>query len=198
MFQKKKGEGEGDSPRTPVGSREDDVSTPPLKPFTRKGTQMPPKAPQVPAFRTEIPRRTVEIPGAPRRQQESSETKKLTVGRDICLSGDITSCDKLLVEGSVQASLSDAHIIEIAETGFFKGSAEVDEADINGRFEGQLTVRERLVVRSHGLVSGTVRYQRLVVEEGGVIAGDMALLEDIPADTETAPESDAALPLDNG
>jgi len=176
MFEKKK-EGDPETPRT-VTDPAESLSTPPLRPFTRKGTHIPPRAPQVPAFKSDIPRRSVDVPVGQKRAQDSKEPKKLTVGRDICLSGDITSCDKLVVEGCVEASLTDARAIEVAETGVFKGDAEVDEADINGRFIGQLTVRDRLVVRASGLITGTVRYGRLVVEDGGAISGTLALLDD--------------------
>src|SRR5262245_39920762 len=71
---------------------------------------------------------------------ENGETKKLIVGREIVLSGQITSCDRLVVEGKVEASLTDSHAIEIADIGFFKGTAEIDSAEIAGRFEGTITV----------------------------------------------------------
>ncbi len=57
---------------------------------------------------------------------ENGETKKLIVGREIVLSGQITSCDRLVVEGKVEASLTDSHAIEIADIGFFKGTAEIE------------------------------------------------------------------------
>ena len=49
----------------------------------------------------------------------------------------------------------------------FKGSAEIDIAEIHGEFNGTLTVRQKLVIYSTGKVSGKIRYSKLVVEEGG-------------------------------
>jgi len=62
-------------------------------------------------------------------------------------------------------------------SGYFKGSAEVDEADINGHYEGDLIARERLIVRAGGHIKGKVRYGRIVIESGGEISGDMQALE---------------------
>jgi len=151
-----------------------------------------PSKPTVPPARPEIPsRRMVDLPGAPRRADGRPETegKKLIVGRDISLSGNITACERLIVEGSVEANLTDAVAIEVSETGMFKGSAEVEEAEIGGHFEGGLTVRKKLTVRSTGRIQGTVRYGRLVIELGGEVSGTVEVL---PADEQPAPRQPAA------
>lgn len=70
----------------------------------------------------------------------------------------------------------DSRVIQIAEGGVFAGQVGVDRAEIRGRFEGEMTVRDRLVVHSTGRVSGKVRYGRLAVEEGGEIIGDLEAL----------------------
>src|SRR5215468_757755 len=101
------------------------------------------------------------------------EVRKLTVGREITLSGEITSCDKLIIEGSVEANLNNCRDVEIAESGLFKGSASIEEAEIQGRFEGNLVVRKRLLIRASGRVSGTIRYGQIEIECGGQISGDV-------------------------
>ena len=98
---------------------------------------------------------------------------KLTVGPNIKLKGvEITDCDTLFVEGLVEATM-DARLMEIAEPGAFKGSAEIDLAEIRGQFDGDLTVREKLVIYATGRVTGKIRYGKLVIEEGGQISGDI-------------------------
>lgn len=98
---------------------------------------------------------------------------KLIVGPNIKLKGvEITDCDTLVVEGRVEATI-DSRVIQIAERGAFKGSAEIDIAEIHGEFDGELTVRQKLVIYSTGKVSGTVRYGKVVIEEGGQLSGDI-------------------------
>ena len=98
---------------------------------------------------------------------------KLTVGPNIKLKGvEITDCDTLVVEGSVEATM-DSRVIQISERGSFKGSAEIDIAEIHGVFEGNLTVRQKLVIHATGKVTGRVRYGKLVVEEGGQLSGEI-------------------------
>ncbi len=98
---------------------------------------------------------------------------KLTVGPNIKLKGvEITDCDTLVVEGTVEATM-DSRVIHIAEQGAFRGSAEIDIAEIHGEFDGALTVRQKLVIHSTGKVSGKIRYGKVVIEEGGQLSGEI-------------------------
>jgi cytoskeletal protein CcmA (bactofilin family) len=106
-------------------------------------------------------------------QKREIETRKLIVGREISLSGEITACDRLVVEGSVEANLANCRDIDIAESGLFKGSASIDDAEVRGRFEGTLNVRRRLLIRATGKVTGNVRYGQIEIECGGQISGDV-------------------------
>jgi cytoskeletal protein CcmA (bactofilin family) len=112
------------------------------------------------------------LPSPPQRRSDA-DLRRLIVGREISLSGEITSCDKLIVEGSVEANLQNCHDVDIAESGLFKGSATLDEIDVRGRFEGNLVVRKRLFIRATGRVSGTIRYGQIEIECGGQISGDI-------------------------
>ena len=98
---------------------------------------------------------------------------KLTVGPNIKLKGvEITDCDTLVVEGTVEATM-DSRVIQITEQGAFRGSAEIDIAEIHGEFDGTLTVRDKLVIYSTGKVSGKIRYGKVVIEEGGQLSGEI-------------------------
>ena len=106
----------------------------------------------------------------------AEEGSKLIVGPNIKLKGsEITDCEILVVEGRVEASMK-SRVIRIAEGGVFSGKAEIDVAEVRGAFEGDLTVRKRLVIYASGKVTGTIRYGAMMVEEGGTIAGDVATL----------------------
>jgi cytoskeletal protein CcmA (bactofilin family) len=116
---------------------------------------------------------------APAATVPASERKeaRLVVGPDIKLKGvEISDCDTLVVEGRVDATL-DARILEIAENGVFQGTIAVDQAEIRGRFEGEITVRKQLVIQGTGKVSGKVRYAKIKVEEGAELSGDLAVMD---------------------
>ncbi len=105
------------------------------------------------------------------------EGRKLVVGREICLSGEIKTCETLVVEGRVEADLNDSQSLEISEPGLFKGHATVEVCEVYGSFEGELTVTGCLLIRSTGRVSGKIRYADIEIARGGRLTGDIAALE---------------------
>ena len=104
------------------------------------------------------------------------DSKKLLIGRDIVLSGDISACEKLVVEGFVETNISACREIEIAETGTFKGEAEIEVADVSGVFEGNIYAKTLLVVRSTGRITGKIRFRQLEVERGGEMSGEIEII----------------------
>jgi cytoskeletal protein CcmA (bactofilin family) len=145
------------------------------------------------------PRPAAPPPGTSTTPSPASEGTRLLVGRDIMLSGEINTCDQLVVEGRVEATLSDTRAIEIRESGYFKGNAEIDDAVINGVFEGNLTVRNRLLIHATGKISGKIRYGMLEVECGGQLSGDVQMVgEETKRSANTASTGGSSLGLGNG
>ena len=107
-------------------------------------------------------------------RREVTPSGTLLVGKAIKFKGQIESCQNLVVEGRVEAELA-AKSLSVLKSGLFKGTAEVDKADISGRFEGTLTVHGTLSIRGSGTAVGRIRYERIVIESGGEIAGDVAI-----------------------
>jgi len=99
--------------------------------------------------------------------------RKLIVGPGISVSGQISSCDLLVIEGTVKADIVGCKELQVVEAGFLTGTAQVLGAEIQGRFEGELNVDGRLYVRANGNLSGKIRYRQLEVERGGRISGDL-------------------------
>ena len=139
----------------------------------------PPVAPAIPARIADVPRPPAAGNGADRGSDlapssvrtEQTERRTMIVGREISLSGDIRSCNRLVVEGSVEATLHDCREIEIAEGGLFKGNASIEQAEVRGQFEGELVVSKRLLIRASGYVSGTISYGEIEIERGERVSG---------------------------
>jgi cytoskeletal protein CcmA (bactofilin family) len=113
-------------------------------------------------------------PVAPEPQRERNnevDRRTLVIGQGISLSGEVASCDRLVVEGGIKAKLQNCQNVMISETGVFEGQASTENADVRGRFEGELAVRKRLLIRAGGHVSGTITYGELEIESGGKISG---------------------------
>ena len=112
--------------------------------------------------------------GPRQEHREAAPSGTLLVGKAIKVKGQIESCQNLVVEGRVEAELT-ATSLSVLKDGLFKGTAEVDKADIAGSFEGTLTVRGTLSIKAGGTATGHIRYRRIAIEGGGEIAGDVAV-----------------------
>ena len=112
--------------------------------------------------------------------RDPSERRTLVVGRGISVQGVVQDAERLVVEGTVEATMIHATELSIAPGGVFKGEVEVEEAEIAGTIDGTLTARGSLVIRGSGKVLGTARCRRLQVEDGGQITGRMEMITDQP------------------
>jgi cytoskeletal protein CcmA (bactofilin family) len=118
---------------------------------------------------------------------------KLFIGVNIKLKGvEISDCDVLVIEGQVEATVN-SKVMQIDQPGTLTGTALIDVAEIRGEFSGELTARTRLVVHGTGRVSGTIRYGKLIVEEGGELTGDVKRLDGAEAQSEP-PQNEARRP----
>ena len=118
---------------------------------------------------------------------------RLFIGVNIKLKGvEISDCDVLVIEGHVEATVH-SKAMQIDRPGTLTGTALIDVAEIRGEFSGELTARTRLVVHGTGRVSGTIRYGKLIVAEGGELTGDVKRL-DPEAQRSLLPPADARRP----
>ena len=113
----------------------------------------------------------------PRPAADERREAKLVVGPQIKIKGvEISDCDTLVVEGRIEATL-DSRVLEITENGVFQGTIAVDNAEVHGKFEGELPVRKQLIIHATGRVSGKIRYAKIKVEEGAELSGDLQVLD---------------------
>lgn len=128
--------------------------------------------------RQETNSKRADLPSPPERPKtDGVSVSRLIVGPDIKLKGvEIIDCDTLVVEGAVAATMN-SRVLQIAEHGVFTGTASVDSADIRGCFDGELTVRDQLVIHATGRVSGKISYGRIKLEENAEISGDVSRLD---------------------
>lgn len=143
------------------------VEKPPLKPTepSWKSTE------SVRPVDASAPQHATEAQSLPRNTE--ADVRTLIIGPGVSVKGEITSCNRLIVEGKIEAKLADCPNVIIKEGGVFNGESTTDDADVHGFFEGNLVVRNRLLVRATGRVSGMIAYGELEIERGGKISGEI-------------------------
>ena len=145
----------------------DQLDRKPLKPTEPfwKSTQPPRPIGSSPAYQESEPQS-----GS---RSSDADLRTLIIGPGVSVKGEITSCNRLIVEGKIEAKLADCPNVIIREGGVFNGESTTEEADVQGSFDGNLTVRKRLLVRATGRVSGKITYGEIEIERGGGISGEI-------------------------
>ena len=134
-------------------------------PMPQSVAPRPPGPPGPPAARS-----------GPERPASVQERRTLVVGRGISVQGMVQDAERLVVEGTVEATMIHAAELSVSPGGVFKGEVEVESAEIAGTIDGTVTARGSLIVRATGVVLGTARCRRLQVEDGGQITGRIEML----------------------
>jgi cytoskeletal protein CcmA (bactofilin family) len=151
-----------------------------------------PASPAAPPPAPAMPPGGLARPMMPAARREPGEQRTLVVGRGISVQGTVQDAERLVVEGTVEASMIHATQLSISPGGVFKGEVEVEEAEIAGTIDGTLTARNSLIIRATGRVLGTARCRRLQVEDGGQITGRMEMItEPLRAEPMARPPADS-------
>ena len=165
------------------------LGVPPFRPAPSKEafnmSRPPVPAPQAPQPLS--PARPAMQPARPQ-GREPAERRTLVVGRGISVEGTVTDAERLVVEGTVEASMIHANELSVAFGGVFKGEIEAEDAEVAGTVDGTLTARGNLIVRATGRLLGIARCRRLQVEDGGQITGRIEMI--------TEPRAEAPRPAE--
>lgn len=183
------------TPPAAPAAKDSDIGVPPFRPAPKDVPNMTlaPKPTAAPAAPTVGPRPApVGVPSRPSMRADSTERRTLVVGRGISLQGTVADAERLVVEGTVESQMIQASELFVAQAGVCKGELQVEDAEIAGLFDGTITARNSLVIRSTGRVNGVARCRKLSVEEGGQVSGRMEMITEAQASAPAAPRLAAA------
>ena len=125
-------------------------------------------------------------------RRSGKRVREVFLGPEIVLSGELKSCDTLVVEGIIDSGRMECGKFVVGRTGSCKGDVQADSAVISGCFDGRLIIRARLVIKTGGRVRGSVQYGQVEIEPGGELQGDMIVH---PASNRTAQDEQSELDI---
>jgi cytoskeletal protein CcmA (bactofilin family) len=108
------------------------------------------------------------------------------IGAGVEFKGDMTVPGCASVDGKFEGTLQAKSLI-VGQTGNVSGQISVETAEVRGSVGDHLTVQSKLVVRSTGSISGSVSYARIMVEEGGELAGTIEKIVQPATDGKVVP-----------
>lgn len=87
------------------------------------------------------------------------------------LKGDIISENDLRIDGTVKGNIKCSAKIIIGSTGFVDGNIEGVQADITGKVQGNISVKELLQLRGASNVAGNVSAAKLQIDTSATFNG---------------------------
>ena len=85
------------------------------------------------------------------------------------LKGDISSTGFFRIDGIIEGNVKTPSKVVLGKTGVIIGTLTCENADIEGKFEGNLQVSDTLSLRSSAIVEGDVTVGKLAVEPGATM-----------------------------
>lgn len=98
--------------------------------------------------------------------EKSKVMERNVIAKNTTIIGDIKSDGDFRIDGTLEGSLKTDGRVIIGSDGFIKGKIEATNADIEGKFSGELLVSNTLTIKATADISGEVIIGKLSIEPG--------------------------------
>ena len=107
--------------------------------------------------------------------QKPKVMERNVVAKNTSITGDINSEGDFRIDGTLEGTLKTNGRVIIGADGLIKGKVESNNADIEGKFSGELLVHETLTIKATAHISGDVVIGKLSVEPGATFNATCAM-----------------------
>ena len=97
------------------------------------------------------------------------------IAKNTSITGEIISEGDFRVDGSLEGTLKTNGKVIIGVDGLVKGKVESANADIEGRFSGEIVVHETLSIKGTSNITGDILIGKLSVEPGAIFNATCAM-----------------------
>jgi cytoskeletal protein CcmA (bactofilin family) len=137
--------------------------------LTRPEPRVPGAEPRSPAPRIAEPARALE----PKPAESASRVSVL--GPTLKFRGELSAQEDLIVQGSVEGSITHTQSLTIGTDGSMKGDIRARVIVIDGKVEGDLYATESVNIRATAKVKGNVFAPRVGISEGAFFQGQIEM-----------------------
>ena len=101
-----------------------------------------------------------------KKEKQPQVLERNIIGKNTSIVGDIISEGDFRIDGKVEGTIKTAGRVVIGKSGSVSGKVECNNADIEGKFSGELVVSNLLTLKATATISGDVVISKLSVEPG--------------------------------
>ena len=102
------------------------------------------------------------------KKPNSEVMERNLIAKNTTIVGEVLSEGDFRIDGILEGTLKTKGRVIIGTEGVIKGNIEAENADIEGKFSGQLLVANTLTIKATANISGDVVIGKLSVEPGAV------------------------------
>lgn len=102
------------------------------------------------------------------------------------LKGDVSSTGFFRIDGTIEGTVKTPSKVVLGKSGVIIGTLTCENADIEGRFEGNLQVSGTLSLRATAVIEGDVTVGKLAVEPGATMNASCVMQDGKPKITSTS------------
>jgi cytoskeletal protein CcmA (bactofilin family) len=117
--------------------------------------------------------RTIESPRAPEARAAEQAPRASVLGPTLKFRGELSAQEDLIVQGSVDGSITHTQSLTIGTDGSMKGDIRARVIVIDGKVEGDLYATESVNIRATAKVKGNVFAPRVGISEGAFFQGQI-------------------------
>jgi cytoskeletal protein CcmA (bactofilin family) len=100
--------------------------------------------------------------------------EQATIGQSLLIKGEVIGSEPLYIDGRVEGSIHLAgNRLAIGQNGSVIAHIDAQEVIIMGSVKGNVQCSERLEIRSEGALVGDVVAQRISIEDGAILRGNV-------------------------
>jgi cytoskeletal protein CcmA (bactofilin family) len=129
-------------------------------------------------FSDEYWKKQSKMNSAPLHAQPNSldiDEPETVLGEGVIIKGQLRFRRFLRIDGEFEGELISEGKLIVGPTGVVRSHVTLREAIIEGRVEGNITVKERLEVRSEAKIYGNIQARLLSIDEGATVVGQVAV-----------------------
>ncbi len=110
-----------------------------------------------------------------RRYGEDGSNNSITLGPRDSLQGKLSVEGDVRIQGTVEGELRASGDVTVEERSRVQASVEGRNVSIRGEVTGDTVAHERLTLAGSGSLVGNVRVQRLAIEDGATLNGNVTM-----------------------
>ena len=102
-------------------------------------------------------------------------SNKNLLAQDVEITGDVRFQDELIIDGKIDGQIASDGILTVGQNADIRGEIKTRSVIIYGKVHGNVTVLERVELKSMAHLVGDLKASLLVIEDGATFIGASAV-----------------------